>query len=109
MSSLKQKYVRDWVFSWLKYNWSRITEAAPEELQRRGKNGHLFWKERWDSKWDQLNVCFCFQASAGSQRRFIRLATKPAPKPLSMFTTVTFEEQLLSIPSNAATPPKDAP
>jgi hypothetical protein len=49
------------------------------------------------------------QVSAGSQRRLIKLATKPAPKPLSILTTVTLEEQLFSIPSNAATPPKDAP
>ena len=41
--------------------------------------------------------------------RFIRLATKPAPKPLSIFTTVTFDAHELSIPSNAATPPKEAP
>jgi hypothetical protein len=38
----------------------------------------------------------------------IKLATKPAPKPLSMFTTVTFDAHELSIPNNAATPPKDA-
>src|SRR5579862_1263157 len=41
--------------------------------------------------------------------RLIRLATKPAPKPLSMLTTVTFDAQELSIPSRAAIPPKDAP
>jgi len=36
-------------------------------------------------------------------------ATYPALNPASMFTTVTFDAQLLSIPSNAATPPKLAP
>lgn len=36
-------------------------------------------------------------------------ATLAAPKPLSMFTTVTLEAQLLSMPSRAATPPKLAP
>ena len=41
--------------------------------------------------------------------RLIRLATKPAPKPLSILTTVTFDEHELSIPSNAATPPNEAP
>ena len=43
------------------------------------------------------------------QRRLMRLATNPAPKPLSIFTTVTFDAQEFNIPSNAATPPKDAP
>jgi hypothetical protein len=37
-------------------------------------------------------------------RRAIRLATWPPLKPASIFTTTTFEAQLLSIPSNAATP-----
>ena len=46
---------------------------------------------------------------AGSQRRLIKLATKPAPKPLSIFTTVTFEAHEFSIPNNAATPPNEAP
>jgi hypothetical protein len=36
-------------------------------------------------------------------------ATQAAPKPLSMFTTVTFDAQELSIPRSAATPPKLAP
>lgn len=37
-------------------------------------------------------------------RRFMRLATYPAPKPLSILTTVTLLEQLFSIPSSAAKP-----
>ncbi len=41
--------------------------------------------------------------------RLIRLATYPAPKPLSIFTTVTFDAQLFSIPSKAAIPFKLAP
>src|SRR6266480_1246367 len=41
--------------------------------------------------------------------RFIKLATNPAPKPLSIFTTVTFDAQELSIASSAANPSKDAP
>lgn len=36
--------------------------------------------------------------------RFIRLAANPAPKPLSMLTTVTPAAQELSIPSSAARP-----
>lgn len=41
--------------------------------------------------------------------RFTRDAAYAAPKPLSMFTTVTPGAQLLSIASSAATPPKEAP
>ena len=41
--------------------------------------------------------------------RFIRLAAYPAPKPLSMFTTVTLLAQLLSMPNSAAKPWKLAP
>ena len=40
---------------------------------------------------------------------FIKLATNPAPKPLSIFTTVTFEAHELSIASNAASPSNEAP
>jgi hypothetical protein len=36
-------------------------------------------------------------------------ATYPAPKPLSMFTTLTFEAQEFIIPNKAATPLKAAP
>ena len=39
----------------------------------------------------------------------MRLARKPAPKPLSMFTTDTPLAHELSIASSAATPPNDAP
>src|SRR6266576_7151915 len=49
------------------------------------------------------------QTVGGSQRRFIRLATNPAPKPLPILTTVTFDAQEFNIPSNAATPPNEAP
>jgi hypothetical protein len=42
-------------------------------------------------------------------RRLMRDAAAAAPKPLSMFTTVTPEAQELSIPSSAAMPPSDAP
>src|SRR5262249_27464481 len=41
--------------------------------------------------------------------RFISAAAKPAPNPLSMFTTVTPDAQELSIASSAAMPPKLAP
>lgn len=39
----------------------------------------------------------------------IMLARYPAPKPLSMFTTLTPLAQELSIASKAATPPNEAP
>src|SRR5205814_4879563 len=41
--------------------------------------------------------------------RAISAATKPAPKPLSMFTTVTFAAQEFSIARRAAIPPREAP
>ena len=41
--------------------------------------------------------------------RLIHDATHAAPKPLSIFTTVTLDAQELSMPSSAATPPKLAP
>ena len=40
---------------------------------------------------------------------FIILARYPAPKPLSIFTTLTPLAQELSIESRAASPPKEAP
>jgi hypothetical protein len=39
----------------------------------------------------------------------IKLAENPAPKPLSMLTTETFDAHELSIPKSAAMPPKLAP
>ncbi len=54
---------------------------------------------------DQARVGGC----AGPYSRLIRLATYPAPKPLSILTTVTLLAQLLSIPSSAARPWKLAP
>ncbi len=39
----------------------------------------------------------------------IRLAAKAAPKPLSIFTTVTPLAQEFNIPNSAAIPPKEAP
>src|SRR6202046_2117002 len=38
--------------------------------------------------------------------RLITLATQPPPKPLSMFTTLTFDAHLFSIVSSADIPPK---
>src|SRR6185436_14327153 len=48
-------------------------------------------------------------SARGAALRATRAAKTPAPKPLSMFTTVTPGAQELSIPSSAATPPNDAP
>src|ERR1700675_2994336 len=44
--------------------------------------------------------------TAPAYSRLITLATHPAPNPLSMFTTLTFEAQLFSIPNSAVSPPK---
>lgn len=44
------------------------------------------------------------KAPVRRQGRFIKLATYPAPNPLSILTTVTLLAQLFSIPSSAATP-----
>lgn len=44
-----------------------------------------------------------------AHKRLIHDATHAAPNPLSILTTVTFDEQELSIPSSAAKPPKLAP
>jgi hypothetical protein len=42
-------------------------------------------------------------------RRLISDATYPAPNPLSMFTTLTFEAHEFSMPNSAAIPLNDAP
>ena len=41
--------------------------------------------------------------------RLINDAIQAAPKPLSIFTTLTFGEQVFNMPRSAATPPNDAP
>lgn len=46
---------------------------------------------------------------SGSVLLSIIPAMCPAPNPLSMFTTLTLEEQESIIDSSAVTPPKDAP
>ena len=48
-------------------------------------------------------------AARRAVRRAIRAAATPAPYPLSMLTTVTPGAQELSMPSRAASPPKEAP
>jgi hypothetical protein len=53
------------------------------------------------SAWE-ASVCRALRASQ-------RTAAMAAPKPLSMFTTVTPAAQLDSIPSSAAKPPSEAP
>ena len=55
-------------------------------------------------------LCLCpFVPQSPDHARLIRLATYPAPNPLSMLTTVTPEAQELSMPSSAEIPPKLAP
>ena len=53
--------------------------------------------------------CASSRRSAERRTRRIRAAANAAPNPLSMFTTVTPEAQLVSIPSSAARPWKAAP
>ncbi len=48
-------------------------------------------------------------ADVGAALRATRAANTPAPKPLSMLTTVTPGAHELSIASSAATPPNEAP
>ena len=59
----------------------------------------------------ELTGCRRIRPGEGTpgHNRLIRLATYPAPKPLSIFTTVTFDAQLFSMPSKAAIPFKLAP
>ena len=64
-------------------------------------------KNNWPSAADYCAILP--QTAQSLARALIWLAPKPAPKPLSMFTTVTPLPQLLSMPSSAATPPKLAP
>src|SRR6185295_8772547 len=45
----------------------------------------------------------------GDYCRLMRLATTAAPKPLSIFTTATFDAQLFNMPKSAAIPLKLAP
>jgi hypothetical protein len=52
------------------------------------------------------------EAAAKPLRAYMRLmseAMQAAPKPLSILTTDTLGEHVLSMPSSAAMPPKDAP
>lgn len=49
------------------------------------------------------------RSSAAIYNRLINAATYPAPNPLSIFTTLTFDAHEFIIPNNAATPLKAAP
>jgi hypothetical protein len=52
--------------------------------------------------------CLNYQHAIDHSRLIIE-ATYPAPNPLSMLTTLTFEAQEFSMPSRAASPLKEAP
>ena len=56
------------------------------------------------SRRDQLSDYFVGDAADTSHNRLISAATYPAPNPLSIFTTLTFEAHEFIIPNNAATP-----
>ena len=58
-----------------------------------------------DARLEALVLGFEFRV----HNRLIILARKPAPKPLSMFTTETPDAQLFSMPRRAARPPNAAP
>ncbi len=61
------------------------------------------------SEYNSVNILDFSNHKSNIIYLFIMLAANPAPKPLSIFTTVTPEAHVLSIPSNAAAPPKLAP
>src|SRR5215212_3201182 len=85
-----RRYVRGWECDAPKYTHWRPAKARSELIVNAGSERVVY--------------------STGTvQRRLMRLATNPAPKPLSIFTTVTFEEHEFNIPRRAATPPNDAP
>ena len=66
------------------------------------------WVRAGESRFDQGDGGWA-DWRAWPMRRAIRLATCPPLKPASIFTTTTFEAQLLSMPRSAATPWKCAP
>ena len=61
-------------------------------------------RQRGDFPRDDQVVGHDSHPSRGTRRRFMSAAAYPAPKPLSMFTTVTPEAQLFNIASSAASP-----
>jgi len=69
-------------------------------FSRAKKNDVVYWREIGSINQDIVADHFSL---------LIMLAEKPAPKPLSIFTTVTPDEQLVSIASRADMPPKLAP
>ena len=61
------------------------------------------------SRFPDLPIAVETEHNNADHTRLIMLAAKPAPKPLSMLTTVTPAAQELSIPNSAAMPWKLAP
>src|SRR5215217_8661919 len=59
-------------------------------------------RQRLERRLGGENTQLLVYSTGTVQRRLMRLATNPAPKPLSIFTTVTFDAQEFNIPSNAA-------
>src|SRR5215471_16001437 len=103
-----------------------VTHRAPAALKSRISRTAeaLLRVAGWDTAGlnkiqDQQNQRFCqgrrgscdggLTPSGTARLRRIRQARWAAPKPLSMFTTPTPEEQELSIARSAARPWKDAP
>ena len=90
--------------------------AACGFKRRLAKRGQVVRRAKWRKNKTKSKLKKIAKSSQKGQRaaqplarELIWLAAKPAPKPLSMFTTVTPLPQLLSMPSSAATPPKLAP
>ncbi len=82
---------------------NRRPQIAISDL--RGELAHLHRASRAPGG----EVAFRHQPSCFNPTRLIRVAANAAPKPLSMFTTVTPLEQVFSIPRSAAMPPNAAP
>gem|GEM_PF-1895458 len=94
------------VFCWLLRFQTALGQARPSRAARKMEKNQNQVKAQKIIGQSKAKGAKTAQSLA---RALIWLAAKPAPKPLSMFTTVTPLPQLLSMPSSAATPPKLAP
>jgi hypothetical protein len=93
-----------------------IIDLGVETFQQRFDKGRARFRREGQRVFQQFrrldfhtSVVLPARGRSDTYSRLIRLATYPAPKPLSIFTTVTLLAQLFNIPSNAARPLKLAP
>jgi hypothetical protein len=86
--------------NWIAANWRiiRLIAAVPGWGQAKAENLETQRARRKSA-----------EQRRGTYSRLINEATYPAPNPLSMFTTLTFDAHEFIMPSNAARPLKDAP